>query len=52
MSMIKIVATKDCSLLAQLYEEIQTYYHTTQPKVFVSYNKRGDYYLFRDYFKQ
>ncbi len=33
--------TRHWSLLAQLYEEIQTYHHTIQSKVFVPYNKEA-----------
>jgi GNAT superfamily N-acetyltransferase len=41
MNMLKIVATKDCNLLAQLNEEIQTYHYAIQPKVFKPYNKEA-----------
>ncbi len=36
--MIKIIETKNYSLLANLNEEIQTLHHTLQPKIFKPYN--------------
>lgn len=39
--MIKIVETKDYGLLAKLNEEIQTFHHKIQPKIFKPYNKEA-----------
>jgi len=45
--MIKVVETKDYSILAKLNEEIQTFHHSLQPKIFKPYDKEA----ILDYFK-
>lgn len=39
--MIKVIESKDYNLLAELNEEVQTFHHEIQPKIFKPYNKEA-----------